>query len=448
VPAVLLGLAIALLGPAPLARAVVPDWPTIGGDPGRSSVARGSAIRPGRARLVLGWQRRLPGKVTAAPIVLGRERLAIVGTNDGALVALRLGSGAVAWRRQLGVIANGCAQIPPDRGAGGRFGVVGAPALDPRNRLVYAADAGGALHAVAGATGVEQPGWPVQLIADSAHELVWGGLTLANGRVYATSGSYCDATPYTGRIYGVDRATRAVTSFTPVPTAAGNGSGGVWGWGGVAIDPTFGDVWAATGNANPLLGPEDAGAAERIIRLSPDLATLRGAAHPSAPPRAVDADFGATPTLFRPRGCPPLVAAPSKVGRLYVYDRRRLGGPPVAAPDLGLRDVLVGMATWDPRSGRLLLDTKTGLRAFAFGPHCRLRAAWRTRRGEIGPVAVANGVVVRMALAAGGWALELRRARDGRRLWHRGLPAGIAEPAVAGDRVVTASYDGAISGWP
>jgi hypothetical protein len=47
-------------------------------------------------------------------------------------------------------------------------------------------------------------------------------------------------------------------------------AGGVWGWGGVSIDPRSGDVFAATGNS---IGTtrEDDGYAESVVRLSPTL---------------------------------------------------------------------------------------------------------------------------------------------------------------------------------
>ncbi len=55
-------------------------------------------------------------------------------------------------------------------------------------------------------------------------------------------------------------------------TVSGTGlyGGGIWGWGGVAVDDQTGVVFAATGNSQGS-GREDLGYGEAVVALSPSL---------------------------------------------------------------------------------------------------------------------------------------------------------------------------------
>jgi hypothetical protein len=81
--------------------------------------------------------------------------------------------------------------------------------------------------------------------------------------------------------------------------------------GSVLIDPATGHVFAATGNA--LTNPESFRYCEDVVELSSrhELPRIYGG----------DVDFGATPILYQPPGCPAQVAAKNKTGVLIVYDR-------------------------------------------------------------------------------------------------------------------------------
>src|SRR5262249_13607183 len=69
-----------------------------------------------------------------------------------------------------------------------------------------------------------------------------------------------DAAPWHGRIYRVDVSGPApvlLNTFDVIPSIAGdNRGGGIWGYGGVAVDPSTGDIYAATrAGANETIDP-------------------------------------------------------------------------------------------------------------------------------------------------------------------------------------------------
>jgi hypothetical protein len=200
--------------------------------------------------------------------------------------------------------------------------------------------------------------------------------------VYVPTASYCDHPPYKGGVIRVDVVTRAVTPWYPVPVAGDNGGGSVWGWGGVAIDPKSGDVWAATGNAivSPGVTDERAGDADALVDLSADLSQVRGSSQPANIPSAGDYDFGATPLLFRPAGCPPLVAAVNKDGDLYLWRRDQLANGPYQTISLAFPATLFGVPAWEAATSMIYLTTSTGyrgyhsgLQAFRLAAGCRLQ---------------------------------------------------------------------------
>jgi hypothetical protein len=189
----------------------------------------------------------------------------------------------------------------------------------------------------------------------------------------------------------VDLTTRAVTPWYPVPVAGGNGGGSVWGWGGVALDPASGDVWAATGNA--IVGSEvandRAGAADALVDLSADLSQVRAVSQPANVPASGDYDFGATPLLFRPAGCPPLVAALNKDGDLYLWRRDQLVQGPYQTIPLAFPATLFGVPAWDAATRTVFLTTTTGIRethsglqALRLVTGCRLRLSWTRALGS------------------------------------------------------------------
>src|SRR5207253_10850011 len=132
----------------------------------------------------------------------------------------------------------------------------------------------------------------VRITSRPDREDVWGGLTLWKGALYVTLASAsCDLPPFRGRIVAIDAATASITKVFWVTGKHGPSGGGIWGWGGVSVDPANANVYAATGNA--LADPESYGYAEHVVRLGPGLG-VKASNYPGL--NAVAGDFGMTPT--------------------------------------------------------------------------------------------------------------------------------------------------------
>jgi hypothetical protein len=180
-----------------------------------------------------------------------------------------------------------------------------------------------------------------------------------------------------------DRELGAATGF-------GRLRGGVWGWGGVAVDPTAraGGVYAGTGNHKGIGGPTHETYAERIVNLNPDLSTI-SIAGPTIRPG--DFDYGSTPVVFQPTGCKTkLLAVLNKTG-LLVLASIGSDGTLTVLESLQISVGGHGNAAWDPVDQVLLLSISQngvppyahGLNALRIASGCGpapLRLAWQTTR--------------------------------------------------------------------
>jgi outer membrane protein assembly factor BamB len=399
------------------------------------------------------WVTTVGGQINTQPLVTGGR--VYVGTEDGWLVALDAGTGAVAWRRFVGTAKPGpkygCPTYPDQV-----FGITGTPTI--AHGELYVAGGNAKAYAFRLASGARVPGWPVK-IARPAHEHMWGALTLRRNLLYAVIASYCDKPPYTGTVVAIDtrHARRAARWRVTGDGPHAPQGGGVWGWGGVSVEPSTGDVYAATGNA--LTRRQNDGYSEQIVRLSRTL-KVKAANDPYGHKELQDQDFGATPTLFRAPGCPPQLAAVNKHGDMFVYRRRAIGRGPVQrlriarANDAG--DIaLLGLPAYDAARRTLYVASPTdgpdsrfhrGLLAFRVTHACRLSLAWNTPSGVTAltsPPVVANGVVY---LATGGSG-EVRavNAADGSPLATLSLGApAFAAPTPVNGTLIAADYDGRV----
>jgi outer membrane protein assembly factor BamB len=234
------------------------------------------------------------------------------------------------------------------------------------------------------------------------YEYVWGGLRIANDRLYVPVASYCDAGPEgpsypDGRLLAIPLADPGtLTEWEPVP-GLGN-LGGIWGWGGVAVDPADGTVFTGVGNSHVFSEAcgcyvDNAGYGNQIVALTPDLSHVLDAQAPDLPATG-DEDFGAAPLLFQPKGCPPLAAANNKIGSLYIWNRRKLSAGTIVPP-IPLSDgvaAFVGSPSWSA-SRQMIYDAQAvlyrggqrlgnGVRAFGVGAGCTFTAAWAAPVGD------------------------------------------------------------------
>jgi hypothetical protein len=164
------------------------------------------------------------------------------------------------------------------------------------------------------------------------------------------------------------------------------------------------------------------------VRLSRTL-RVEASHHPSLPHG--DADFGATPLLYRAGGCPRQLAVGNKFGQFFVYDRDRIGHGPVQRIQLGgdaagLRALLGSASIWPAK--RLIYVSNpgdagsyhAGMVAFRVTGKCRLAKAWNAKgaNGIVSSPTVANGGVYYGA----GYDDKLIAfdAKTGKRLWTSG----------------------------
>jgi outer membrane protein assembly factor BamB len=332
------------------------------------------------------WFAPLPGTVTTQPLVARNvprpgDATVYVGTADGYVYALAA-NGYVRWRADLGRQTNPCGQVPDG------WGVTGTPVIDPSTRTLYAADAIGRLHALDLATGNERPGWPVVLFRDYRRELVWGGLLLEDGSVYAGTGAFCDQPPMEGKLIRVQLGSRQASSFTTVPASLGGG-GGIWGWGGPAQDPDSDSIFVVTGNAFQggsnagAVFSESAGYGEQLVELSPDL-HVRGSSNPGLS-GFTDLDFVGSPVVFDAGACGELVAAQAKNGMIFGWRVAAVSSGPVWSLALQKADAgapLLTQPTWSPRDRSLFVVTASKLVRIGLDAGCRPKIRWQTTLGE------------------------------------------------------------------
>jgi outer membrane protein assembly factor BamB len=436
-----------VLALAPTAQSA--DWATWGNSPARTGRATSSLLNAGNAsRLKKAWTAPLGAVVDGQPLYAsnvqtagGLRNLYLVATEAGSVLALDARNGAVVWRAELGATHLGCNQLP-----GGMYGATGAMTFDASHGTLYAASTN-QLWAIDVRTGTPETGWPLTLPFDPSQLHVWGALAQLGSNVYVSTASYCDHPPYKGGLIRVDLTTHVETPWYPVPVPGDNGGGSVWGWGGAAIDPTTGNVWAATGNAivSPGVANDNVDDADALVELSGDLTHTLAANQPPNIPATGDYDFGATPLLFRPTGCPPLVAALNKDGDLYLWRRDQVAKGAYQTISLAYPAGLFGVPAWNAPAGMLYLTTTSGyhgyhsgLQAFRIGAGCRLVHAWTRALGSTLDSAptIANDTV---SVTTGTGHLRIFVATTGTPLanFSLGLPMFVPPVTVGADIAVT-----------
>ena len=431
------------------------DWPTYGYDALRTGYnPNETVLAPGNVgSLTQKWAYEL-GAVTigqpavAAGVVVDETGTDLVyeGSEHGHLVALRVADGSVVWDRNLGEQDTDCYDMPDTI-----FGVSGTPTIDRAAGVLYETGGNGKVYSLDLATGATTPGWPVAVTRDPAHEHVYGGINQLGGKLYVATASYCDYTPYHGHIVQIDVATHARTAswFTVGRTVNG---GGIWGPGGVAVDPATGHVFTATGNA--LYNPESYRFGEHVVELSDALKVL-GANYLGL--TGGDVDFGATPILYQAPACPPQVAAKNKSGVLVVYTRGGLNGGPTQRLQVGnVGDwQFNGIPAYSPVTNTMFIGNSSDSAPFVEGmvalnvqPDCSLALAWQNSVSDPGPWSsvspptVANGVVY-YGNGVGNKEFAFDAA-TGTKLWDSGTTIGgaiFAAAAVVNGMVFVGSWD-------
>jgi outer membrane protein assembly factor BamB len=385
------------------------------------------------------------------------------------MYAINAQTGAVIWKKKVARRTYECG------GTNQAFSIGETPAIDRGKNLIYFSDGYDQVHALSLATGVEAQGWPLT-VASWQQNFMHGGFTYnpANGQLYAVTGSTCDISPWYGRIVAINTNGPSIagTFYTMSGTnQQGTSGGGIWGPGGASIDPATNDVFIATGNADTHAGlqKQNADYAEQVIELSAQLNTVLANDYPTNIPDdgKDDFDFGATPLLFQPPQCPPLLAAINKSGMFELYDRGSISSGPIQYIAMSVPSdagSFIGVPAFDPETGYVYVSLPStqgiyqpGIAAFSVASNCTLNTTpvWSANFGPDGnateaaprsPISIANGVVY-VSNYTGDTEYAFNAA-TGAQLWELTLPSsGRQGTVVANGMVYVSSSNGTISAW-
>jgi outer membrane protein assembly factor BamB len=477
-------------------RNVVADWLTWGMSPYRNSYnpVETTLTTSNVGGLHQLWSTTAGGVFTDEPVIDAHVRGAADGVSDilyigdahANLYAMNAVTGKVLWTKTLQtqtINGNATATLGCFDQPGGIYGIGGSPTIDRSRDLVYVVDGLGNLYGFNLATGSQKAGpvqmWPFQNGVNITDD--YGALNEDSraGVIYVPSNAHCGLANY-GGVQEYSIATGAVSHFY---TEGGppNTFGGVWGPGGVVIDPrdathpSMNNVYFGTayGPIGPGKYPYS------VVRLSESLGVV-AANNPVTPTCCPDLDFGDTPLVFAPSagGCGQmLVAAESKDSKLFVYDADDINAGPFQTIQLGTSSFdgeNVGTAAYDPKLNLVFIQNgsdssvpSTGIRhglvAFSVTAGCDLQLAWQqtvgpnqTADGPPAPPTVANGVVYYVdgpgtagCSPVGGAACSPSsdfyafNASNGAMLFHTILPGPLfTPPVVVNGRVYLTSWHG------
>jgi outer membrane protein assembly factor BamB len=401
--------------PTPLPASYV-DWSSFGFDlPGTRYNPSETTISSSNAgALHKLWSVDLGEKITATPVLAkaistasGTHNLLYIGTEGGVFYAVDADSGTVVWSRTLGKFTgSGCGDL-----GGSPYGITASAVFDRSANRVYVVDGQDMVYALKMDDGSTVSGWPV-LLADVAHNTAYSGLVLnpANGFLYAGTASYCDFSPWQGRIAEISTGGSLGNVFFPAATAVGGSGvgGGIWGPGIAVIDPGSNDVFVVTGNDNKG-ATQHVGYSEHVVRLDASLTTVGASNYPGL--SGIDVDFGATPMLFTTPGCSSMVVAKNKAGVFVQWGRDTIGNGPIVQLKMSQgsdKGNFIGAPAFSPQTNLVYVSNwssngvfKPGLVALSMNASCVLQLQWNSvvstgsgggNRPTTSP-AVGNGVV-------------------------------------------------------
>jgi len=345
--------------------------------------------------LHLAWELNLPGgdyNTQTQPILAtnqgGHAGILIVGGSLGNVYGYDALSGAQVWSTPVGSATISCG------GSMYQMGVGGSAVYDSSSGDVYVtsnSNSGTAnaqtqlyVNQLTAANGslLQQVNFTPNLLTGELN-LTHTSLTLSGPTLYVGSSSSCDVSSWRGRIAAISKSgmTLSNTFYTawnqgqaPSPAATPLSGGGVWGWGGVSIDPG-GNVWTAVGNVDTNSGSSGPQApfvqdsteydafGEHVLQLSSNLSTEMQYNYPgfTFSSTSSDLDISGTPVLAQPLGCDGALAVQGKSGFLYLYDTSNISSGPAAHYEF------TSSSYHDPNMGNPGYSPLTGLYYAAVG---------------------------------------------------------------------------------
>jgi outer membrane protein assembly factor BamB len=296
------------------------NWPEYGANPARTGVAVGV---PRAGALTTAWSARLDGAVYGQPLVVGSE--VIAATENDSVYALNRTTGKTIWRTHVGTPV----QQPPPNGCGNIYplGITGTPIYDAGNGLVYAvAEVTGYHHmlvALDATTGALRLHRSLDIPTSSnqpAFNQQRPGLTIDNGRVYATFGGLSgDCGPYQGSVVSAPLTGDGPLASWRTPTSR---EGAIWAPGGPVVGPDA-SLWVSIGNGASGTGDPYDGS-DSATQLSPDLQRVAYFAPTTwADDNDNDLDLGSTQPVLAAGNT---VFIMGKRGVGYLLNAAKLGG--------------------------------------------------------------------------------------------------------------------------
>lgn len=363
-----------------------------------------------------------------------------IGDRAGNFFAIDANTGLQIWQAFTGTSET--------FNCGGPFGEDGSPTIDRATNRVYVPGGDGKVYALDLSTGAIITGWPVVVITQTLTEHIYSGLNLWKKRLYVSVSSYCDQPPWEGRVTVIDTSDPTRMKEWLVTGPGRPSGGGIWGPGGVAIDPANSNVYTATGNS---LGQSNYLYAEHVVRLTSGLQVV-SSNYPGFVP-GVDLDWGGTPVLYKAPGCPGQLAVKNKDGELFVYDRDTINdGPRQKILMSQANGTFIGDVAYSPVANMVYVPNGSdgaflhGLHAFAVQPDCTLSPAWYQPAGPDGVVTpsptIANGVVYYPD--SDGGKVHAYDAVTGTELWNSGSIIGSVlhqSVTVTSGRMFVPCYD-------
>jgi outer membrane protein assembly factor BamB len=406
------------------------------------------------------WKTDVGDMITAQPLYAPNVRvgkatrqLLVVASGDNAISALDVATGRVVWRRSLG--------LTQPQVCGGKGGIESTPVIDAPGRRIFAIGGDGRLVALDLGTGRLVPGWKVPIITRTNVEVVWGALRIAAGSIYVPVASWCDTQApdgaWDGRLVRVSEKTHQIEQTFDVVPGPKNG-GGIWGPGGVLIDPVDGSLWTATANS---VVPKDGGTdesaplGERVVHLTRNLKVLASVPQLNTNPAALgDQGFGSTPVLFKPIGCPTMLAVNSKDSYTYVWRRAAITSAPVLRMKLGesgRANTFYAEPTWVRETRTLVVNGvvipngsgANGAVGLRLRKNCTFRLAWSVSIGggpQPQPLAAGRVTFVTSTKTAKVYAIDSQTGRI-LRTFKTDSPT-YAAPMIAGSFLVLGTADG------
>lgn len=363
------------------------EWPMYGADLSNSRSVAGGPSPLSVLRLTTAWRADFSdGDFTGTPVVSGG--IVYVGSDKGAVHAIRVTGGSAAWTARVGggvnaslAVSNGRVFVP--------VAIQGAPAIT-------------ALDEASGA-----PVWSTVLdtspdadVYGSPMPVTYHGRDMVLEGVSAVSGD--PASPLRGSVVALDAITGSVIwkSYTVPP---GFNGGAVWST--PAVDVAAGVVYAGTGNA---YSGAAAGTTDAIVKLDLGTGAILGALQGtsrdvfSSSTPGLDFDFGASPNLFSIGGRP-VVGDGAKSGIYWVADRASMRS--VWHTQVGAGSLvggILGSTAFDASTGRVIGPVSLPGYLWSLNATNGL-PNWITTGlldvVHLSPVAVSNGVVYSVSTA-------------------------------------------------